>query len=165
MTRIRALLTFSAAVFAAAACQPAPEAAGPVLPDSATVHAAIQAVADAYEAAELAGDAAAVAQLYTENGTLALEGVPTTTGRANIEAMATASFAEQTITRADIVVASAGAQSPTVATAGGTATFDVTAGGASRTDTWRWAAEYTLGADGVWRTSYLIAFLEVPPPM
>ncbi len=145
-----------------AACQPAGQTATAVLPDSATVHAALQAAGDSFEAAELAGDAAAVGQHYTEDATAALDGMPTTTGRANLEALFGGFFSTQKVTRAEIMVTSAGASAPTVATAGGTASFDNEVNGTTRTDNWRWAAEYRLGTDGQWRISYHIAFLEVP---
>jgi len=162
MTRL--LLTLTAAALAATACQPAADSSTAALPDSTAVHNALRAQADAYEAAEVAGDAAATGQLYTDGATAAFEGLPTTTGRANIEALFGGYYADNDVTRADIQVLAAAAHSPTVATGGGSATFDVTTEGTSHTDVWRWAAEYQLGEDGVWRISYIIGFLEAAPP-
>lgn len=163
MTRTVPILA-AAALALTAACQPPaePQAA---LPDSATVHAALQAGADAYEAAQLAGDAAATAALYTEDGTAAFEGSPTTTGRAALQALTQAAFdAGGKPVAVESVVQAAGVHSPTVATAGGSASFTFDSAGVRRTDTWRWAAEYQLEADGVWRISYIIAFREAPAP-
>lgn len=161
MTRTVSFL--AALALSAAACYPAGEApAAAALPDSASVHTAIQALSDAYEAAELAGDAAAVAALYTEGGTAAFEGLPTSSGRAAVEALFASYFSLFSVSRADIPVQAVGIQSPTVVTSGGVATFDVDSSGTARTDTWRWAAEYTLGTDGQWRISYIIGFREAP---
>lgn len=161
MTRTVSFL--AALTLSAAACYPAGEApAAAALPDSASVHTAIQALSDAYEAAELAGDAAAVAALYTENGTAAFEGVPTSAGRAAVQESMTGYFSLFKVSRADIPVQVVAVHSPTVATASGLASFDVDSSGVTRTDTWRWAAEYTLGSDSQWRISYIIGFREAP---
>ena len=96
------------------------------------------------------------------DATAAFDGSPTTTGRANLEALFAGYFSAQKVTRAEITVISAGVSAPTVATAGGTASFDNEGNGSTRTDNWRWAAEYRLGTDGQWRISYHIGFLEVP---
>ena len=149
-------------VLIAAACQPTPPPVA-AAPDSATIHAALQAEADSYAAAELAADAAAVGQQHTEGASMALEGLPTMTGRANIEAGIAAGWALEKVTGGSIKVEVANAATPTTATAGGTASFEVDSAGTPRTRNWRWAAEYQLGTDGRWRISYLMALKETPP--
>jgi len=148
------------AVAIAAACAPAAEqqAAAPAAPDSAAARAAIEAISQQYSARLVANDAAGISALFTEDATAAYFGYPTTTGRANIQALYAASFGVAKPTAAQLTVGTAGAITPGLLTAGGTSQQTVDSSGVSVTTYWRWAAAYHQGTDGQWRFAYVMAF-------
>ena len=148
------------AVAVVAACAPAAQqqAAAPAAPDSVAARAAIEAIGQQYSDRLIANDAAGVSALFTEDATAAYFGYPTTTGRANIQALYVASFGVAKPTAAHVTVGTAGALAPGLLTAGGTTQQTVDSSGVSITSYWRWAAAYHQGADGQWRFAYIMAF-------
>jgi uncharacterized protein (TIGR02246 family) len=148
------------AVAIAAACAPAAEqqAAAPAAPDTAAVRVSIQALGDSWAALAMAGDAAGIAALFTEDGTAAFFGFPTTTGRANIQAFMAGLFAAGKVTSAKATVVGVTAPAPGIATAGGTYMEVVDSSGVTITNWWRWAAAYRQAPDGTWLTAYDMAF-------
>ena len=155
-TRIWALLAL------AAACSPAAEeqAAAPAAPDTAALRAELQGQADRWVQYALAGDAAGVAGLYTDDATYAAYGIPTTTGRANVEALFAGYFGAFKITSAQLTVQAAASPGPGIATARGIYTDVADSSGVTVSSWWRWAGAYRQGADGQWLLSYNIAFAD-----
>ena len=148
------------AVAIAAACAPAAEqqAAAPAALDSTAARAAVEAVSQQYSDRVVASDAGGVSALFTVDATAAYFGYPTTTGRANIQALYAASFGIAKPTAVQITVGTAGEISPGLVTAGGTSQQTVDSSGVSITTYWRWAAAYHPRADGQWRFAYIMAF-------
>lgn len=101
-----------------AACQapeagPAEPAAPPAAPtaDVAADRAAIEALTASYQAAQRAGDHAAIAALHTDDAIVHPAGEPSAQGRAGLDAYFAATSAEPqeiTFTTKDIVVAGSG---------------------------------------------------------
>jgi len=144
----------------AAACSPAADqqAAAPAAPDTAAVRAELQSLVDRYVQYLMAGDAAGVAGLYTDDATYAVYGVPTTTGRANVEAVFAGYFGAFKVTSAQGTVEAAASPGPGIATARGIYT-DVEDSSGVRISSWsRWASAYRQAADGQWLISYHIGF-------
>jgi len=141
-----------------ACAQPAPDAGMPAAPDSAAVAAGVQATIDRYEAADLAGDVATAAGLYTEDATVAFYGAPTTAGRANIAAMLNQMTAIARITETDIGIDGLNPISNERATAGGRVVEVTDSAGYLRRGFYRWAGAFQKGADSTWRITYLIGF-------
>lgn len=153
-----------AVLLIAGACAPAPEAPAGLpaemtaTPDTAAVRAAVEATGTRWAEFAVAGNAAGIAGLFTEDGTAAFFGFPTTTGRAAIEAMMGALFAAVKVTAAQTTVQAVAVPAPGVATALGTYTETVDSSGVTISTWYRWAAAYRQGADGQWLTTYDIAF-------
>jgi uncharacterized protein (TIGR02246 family) len=150
------------AVALAAACAPAAEqpAAAPAAPDTAAVRVALQAAADQWASFAMAGDAAGIASLFTEDGTAAIFGMPTTTGRANIQAMMAGLFAAGKVTSAKATIEAVAAPVPGIATARGNYLEVVDSSGVTISNWWRWAAAYRQGPDGQWLTTFDMAFTD-----
>jgi uncharacterized protein (TIGR02246 family) len=148
------------AVAIAAACAPAAEkqAAAPAAPDSAAARAAVEALSQQYSDRIVAGDAAAVAALFSEDATTSFFGFPTTNGRANIQALYAASIGAAKRTAAKITLGRVNAVAPGLLTAVGTSDESVDSSGVSITSYWRWVAAFRQGADGQWRFAYIMAF-------
>ncbi len=138
--------------------QPAPQAAAPPPPDTAAVRTALLALADKYEAAELAGNSAQVAALHTEDARTVFQGLPDAVGRAAIQAQSAQLSAAAKVVAMEILTGQVSVVNPTMATAGGTATQQTDSAGKKTSLWWRWAGGYALGADGQWRLSFLMAF-------
>jgi uncharacterized protein (TIGR02246 family) len=152
--------SFFVAIALAAACAPAADqaASAPAAPDTAAVRVAIQAVGDKWASLAMAGDAAGIAALFTEDGTFAAFGLPTATGRANIQAVLAGLFAAAKSTSAQAVVLGVTAPAPGIATARGTYVETVDSSGVIITNHWRWAAAYRQTPEGAWLTTYDMAF-------
>ena len=153
-TRIWALLAL------AAACSPAAEeqAAAPAAPDTAAVRAELQGHVDRWVQYAMAGDAAGIASLYTEDATYAGYGFPTTTGRANLQTGNAGYYGGVKVISVQATVEAAAAPAPGIATARGTYADVLDSNGVTISSWWRWAAAYRQGADGLWLMSYHMAF-------
>jgi len=127
-------------------------------PDTAALRVTIQALTDRWASASLAGDAAGIANLFTENGTAAFFGMPTTSGRSNIQALIANLFAAAKVTTAKGTVGMVAAPGPGIATALGTYMEVLDSSGVTITNWWRWAAAYRQGPDGGWLMTYDMAF-------
>lgn len=153
-----------AVLLLAAACAPAPEtpAEAPgestMAPDTAAVRAAVDGIGARWSEYAVAGDAAAIAATFTEDGTVAFFGFPTTTGRAGIEALMAGAYSVVDVTAAESRTGAVAAPAPGIATALGTYTETVDSSGVVITTWVRWAAAYRQDADGQWQHTYLISF-------
>ncbi|HEX9165670.1 MAG TPA: SgcJ/EcaC family oxidoreductase [Gemmatimonadales bacterium] len=150
-----------AALALAAGCARAAEqpAAAPAVPDSATTINAATELARRYTEAWLTADGAAVAATFTESGTAAFLGFPTTTGRQGIQSLYASAFQALGHPKGGLLsVRLARAVAPGTLGVLGTSwdTFD--SSGTARTTYWRWAATVRQEADGQWRFAYLMGF-------
>ena len=147
-------LPFLGIAVLATAC--APRAAAPARPDEAAIRTALEAQLGKFGPAIANKDVAAVANLFTEDGTWVLPDASTFTGRANIEAGAkaffdsfeSASMDEMTIDKLVVV-----SDSEAVTFVHGTYTMTEKGkppikGLNPFADLWK------KGADGVWRVVY-----------
>jgi uncharacterized protein (TIGR02246 family) len=152
--------SFFVAIALAAACAPAADqaASAPAAPDTAAVRVGLQAASDKWDVLAVAGDAAGIATLFTEDGTVAFFGAPTTTGRANIQAMMTGLYSVAKVTAAKGTILGVTAPAPGLATARGTYTEVVDSSGVTISNWWRWAASYRQAPDGQWLMTYLMSF-------
>jgi uncharacterized protein (TIGR02246 family) len=155
---LKRVLAVAAAVGVLAACEPPDTGDDPGGRDTTAVRAEITTLVHNYEAGLTGGDAAAIAGLFTEDGSAAFYGYPTTTGRAGIQEFYAGLFANARYAEVAIEPGPINVMSDRVATAGGTTMVIVEAGGARQQGWWRWAASYHRGEDGQLRLSYLIAF-------
>ncbi|HSR14716.1 MAG TPA: nuclear transport factor 2 family protein [Gemmatimonadales bacterium] len=153
--RILLLMTIGVA----AACAPAAErqAEAPALPDTAVVRQAIQAHGNQWAAFDMAGDAAGLVSLHTDDASVAFYGIPTTTGTTALQAMYQGYLAANKVTSAQSVVQAIAAPAPGIATARGLYIATTDSSGVVRTGWYRWAGAYRQGADGQWRVSYLMS--------
>lgn len=143
------------------ACAPAaepPAASGPAALDSAAAAAVVDAFTAEYARHLVAGDAAAIAGLFTDDATGAYFSFPTATGRAAIEELYAASFKLAPRIAARIVTTSVNGSIPGLITGVGTNSETADSAGVSIIQHWRWAAVWRQGADGRWRFSYAMAF-------
>lgn len=144
-----------------AACAPKEEAAVPaVAPDTAALAAEIAPLGEAYRAAILAGDAAALNAFYTDAAVVELTGVPTLVGRAAIMSRDSATFAmgkpsEHTSTVRSTAFLSEGRVAQT-----GTWADAAVVGGKTMRRAGRWIAGVNKEADGKWRINYLMAMTD-----
>lgn len=144
------------------ACAPKQEAAVPaVAPDTAALRAEIAPLGEAYRAAILAGDAAALNALYTDAAVVELTGVPTMIGRAAIMAADSAAFAmgkpsEWTSSVRSTAFLSEGR----VAQTGTWSDAAVVGGGKTMRRVGRWVAGINKEADGKWRINYLMGMTD-----
>lgn len=147
------------AIGAAAACAPAAEqqAEAPALPDTAVVRQAIQAHGDQWAAYDIAGDAAGLVSLHTDDATVAFYGIPTTTGTTALLTMYQGYLSVNKVLSAQSVVQAVAAPAPGMATALGRYIATADSSGVVRTMWYRWAGAYRLGNDGKWRVSYLMS--------
>ena len=144
-----------------AACAPAPkpveQVAAPVMPDTAAVHTALNALDDQYEAAEIAGNPAQVGALYTDDARTEFQGFPSAIGKAAIEAQTAQAAAAQKVLEMEIITGGVSVVGPAMASAGGTAVQLVEVKGKKTKMWWRWAGGYR-NVGGQWKLSYLMAF-------
>lgn len=145
----------------ASACAPAakaPDQAAAAPPaDTAALRTALNALADQYEAAELSGNAAQVASMYSDGATVVFQGFPSATGKTALEAMfAQAAAAQKTLemTIETGTIVSPGADE---ANALGTAVQLVDVGGKKSRMWWRWVGGYRR-LEGQWKLNFLMAF-------
>lgn len=150
--RIRLTLAAALVLTAPAAAQQA------AAPDTAALRAALQAFTDRYAGLAKAGDVAGLAATFTEDGTAAYYGFPTTSGRAGLQALYSGLLAVQKVTAADGAVISANQVMPGLATALGTYHEMLDSAGTVLHAWWRWAAAYRQAPDGQWLISYIMAF-------
>jgi len=125
-------------------------------PDTAAVRAAVNAASAKLNAAYLAGDAAAVAGLFTEDARAEYAGFPSAKGRAAIQSTYDTYFNSNKLTVAETTIMEVTALTPDLVTAGGT--YHSFGNGKPKHAWWRWAAAYRKGADGEYRISYIMAF-------
>ncbi len=145
----------------ALACAPAPKQAAapapPPPPDTAAVRTALNALADQYEAAEVAGVPAQVSALYTDDATTVFQGFPTASGKAAIEAQTAEAMKAQKVLEMSIENREISVVTPTMATATGIA-IQLSQEGKNKTRMWwRWAGAYQ-NVGGQWKLGYLMAF-------
>lgn len=147
------------ALFVVVALAGAPAAAQQsAAPDTAALRVTIQTLTDQWANASMAGDAATIANLFTENGTAAFFGMPTTSGRSNIQALIAGLFTAAKVTSAKGTVGMVAAPGPGMATALGTYMEVLDSSGVTITNWWRWAAAYRQGPDGAWLLTYDMGF-------
>lgn len=162
---LRRLLVTMLAVSFVSACAPKEEqaaAAAPAAPpDTAALSAEIAPLIASYRTAILAGDAAALNALYTENAVVELTGIPTMIGRKAIMTADSTNFAMGKPTEWNATVRS---------------TVALGNGGAAQTGSWsdampaakgknsrrdgRWITGLMKGEDGKWRINYLMAMTD-----
>jgi uncharacterized protein (TIGR02246 family) len=95
-------------------------------PDTAAVRAAVNAASAKLNAAYLAGDAAAVAGLFTEDARAEYAGFPSAKGRAAIQSTYDTYFKSNKLTVAETTIMEVTALTPDLVTAGGTTTRSAT---------------------------------------
>ena len=130
-------------------------------PDTAALRVELAATIDAYRVAALAGDAAALNALYTDDATVEITAVPTLTGRAAIMSADSANFAagkptEWSATVRSLVPIGGGAVAQTGSWSDGTPA----AGGKMVRRVGRWISSSQKGDDGKWRINYLMAMID-----
>src|SRR5262245_46584626 len=153
MSRLLSLLT--AGVFFSAASAHA-QAATATKPDTATVRAALNAQLAKLETAYLAGDAVAVAGMFTEDARAEYFGFPSAVGRAQIQSTYETYFKANKlkVSKSDIVAV----QSVTADMATALGTYHSFGNGKPAHAWWRWTAAYRKDADGQYRIAYIMAF-------
>jgi ketosteroid isomerase-like protein len=150
-----------AAAVLLAACAPKPETpAAPVVAaiDSAAVAAGVAGVRTKYAAAELAGDAAAVAALHTEAATVDIFGAPSMHGNAAILAGLQADYASRKYTVAEITPVQLTIRSNDAAAELGTYHAMHDAKGKKDHEWGRYVVSLVKGTDGAWKLAYVMAF-------
>jgi ketosteroid isomerase-like protein len=152
-------LLFVAVAFAAA-CAPAAEqqAAAPAGLDSTTARLVADSALAGYAGAIVSGDPAAVGATFTEDATVSYFGFPTTTGRANIQALYAAAFGVAKPVSAKVITSSANGSVPGLITALGTNAETTDSAGTMITNYWRWVTAIRREADGQWRFAFSMAF-------
>ncbi|HEV8357020.1 MAG TPA: nuclear transport factor 2 family protein [Gemmatimonadales bacterium] len=148
-----------ALLLAAACAQPAPEqtAAAPAV-DSAAARAGMTALRNRYIAGQTAGDASAVAALFSDSAAVDLYGVPKLRGRAAIEAAFKADYAARKYTMTEIMPAETSVRTSTGGSEIGTYHDMHDAKGKVDQEWGRYLVGMAKGADGQWRLDYLMAF-------
>jgi uncharacterized protein (TIGR02246 family) len=136
-------------------------AAAAAAPDTAALRVELKAQVDAYGAAVLAGDAAALTAMYTDDATVEITAVPTLIGRAAIMAADSANFAagkptEWSATVRTVVPIGGGA----VAQTGSWSDAWPAPGGKVARRAGRWVSSSQKGEDGKWRIGYLMAMID-----
>ena len=106
----------------------------------------------------MAGNAAGIAGLFTEEGTATFFGFPTTTGRAAIEALMAGLFSAVKVTASSVSVEMVAAPAPGLGTALGMYAETVDSSGVTIQTWYHWAGSYRQDADGQWRFAYLMSF-------
>ena len=126
--------------------------------DTAAARTAITALGAKLSAANIAGDAAGIAALFTEDARAEYAGFPSAVGRAAIQSTYETLFKTTKYKVWELVVKGVNAPTADVASAGGSVhQFGETNGKPSHM-WWRWAAAYRKGADGQYKISFVMAF-------
>lgn len=162
---LRRLMVSMLAVSLVSACapkeEPAAAATAAAAPDTAALRAEIAPLGDAYRAAVLAGDAATLNALYTDNAVVELTGIPTLMGRAAIMTADSTNFAMGKPSEWTSTVRSTVALSPgNVAQTGSWSDAMPAAGGKTARRDGRWIAGIRKGDDGKWRINYLMGMTD-----
>ena len=161
---LRRLLVSMLAVSLVSACAPkeeAPPSTAAAAPDTAALRAEIAPVGEAYRAAILAGDAAALNALYTDNAVVELTGIPTMVGRAAIMNRDSTNFAMGKPTEWNSTVRSTiSLGNGNVAQTGSWSDAMPAAGGKTARRDGRWIAGIMKGEDGKWRINYLMGMTD-----
>ncbi len=155
MKSLSLLATAALAVSAACATNEGGTAAAV---DTAAAMAGLDSTRSRYSGYQMAGDAAGLAGLYTDDATLDIYGVPRTKGRANIEAALKADFALRKFTLSQITPGGTTVRTNTDATEIGTYHDMHDVNGAVDHEWGRYVVGLQKGADGTWRLSYVMAF-------
>ena len=152
------LLLTAAGVVALACTKPADTGTAQMAVDTAAAKSGIDSLRSGYARAQMAGDAAALGQLFTENATLDMYGAPRTKGRANIETGLKADLAARKYTTSEIMAVQTTVMSNESGSEIGTyhAMHDV--GGAVDHEWGRYVVGFQKGADSKWRLEYLMFF-------
>jgi len=127
-------------------------------PDTATVRAALTQLASKFTTASLAGDAVAIAALFTDDARAEFAGFPSAAGRAAIQSTYETLFKATKLKVWEAVIQGVNSPSADVASAGGTVHEFGDMNGKPYHGWWRWAAAYRKGPDGQYRVSFLMAF-------
>lgn len=158
MRRI-ALLTLTAAV--AAACTPKSEPAGGAAMaavDTAAAKPGIDSLRTRYGRLQMAGDAAGVAALYTDDATLDIYGIPRAKGRAAIEATLKGDFGMRKYTLSEVTPIVTTVRTNTDGSEIGTYHDMHDANGKKDHEWGRYVVGFSKGTDGNWRLTYIMAF-------
>jgi uncharacterized protein (TIGR02246 family) len=126
--------------------------------DTVAARAGIDSLRASYSRAEMAGDAAALGQLYTEDATLDMYGAPRTKGRTGIEAGLAADFAARKYPVSEITPIAVNVRANDAGSEIGTYHVMHDVNGAMDHEWGRYVAGFEKGADGKWRLDYLMFF-------
>jgi ketosteroid isomerase-like protein len=162
MTVRRACSTLSLFLIVAAACTPAAvdQAAAPGMVDTAATKAAMDGLRAQYMSRYAAGDAAGLAALYNENGTIDFRGAPQMVGPAGIEAGLKAGFGIEKPGTLEIVSQMTVPIDDSRAVERGTYHSTGTLNGKTVHNWGRWASSGAKDSTGAWRLNYLMAFAD-----
>lgn len=151
---------FLAALTLGACAQPAPLPTTAATVDTAAVVAAVDAFRKAYNAAEVAGDAAAVAAMYVPTGAIDLYGAPPMRGAEGIKAALTQVYAAGKWEAADATPIRTSVRSNSDASEIGTYHNLFPVDG-KRTHEWgRYVVALLKDEAGAWKLTYLMAFAD-----
>jgi len=159
MTRSPVVPAAALLLLAAACAQPAPQqaAAAPVV-DTAAAKAGMAALRNRYIAGQTAGDASAVAALYTGDAAVDIYGLPRLRGRASIEAAFKGDYAARKYTMTEIMPTETSVRTGADGSEIGTYHDMHDAKGKVDHEWGRYLVGMSRGDDGQWRLSYLMAF-------
>ena len=161
---LRRLLVSMLAVSLVIACAPKEEPAASTpaaAPDTAALRAEIAPLSEAYRAAILAGDAATLNALYTDNAVVELTAIPTMVGRGAIMTADSTNFAMGKPTEWSSTVRSTVALgNGNVAQTGSFSDARPAAKGKTTRRDGRWIAGIMKGDDGKWRINYLMGMTD-----
>ena len=149
----------------AACTAPAPATPAAVAPDTDAMRVALDPFGASYKAATLAGDAAALNALYTDNAVVELSNQPTAVGRAAILKADSAQFA--TIKFSDWNINIRGTTDLGGGRAAQSGTFwskFADKKGAKMSQYGRWVAGFMKGDDAKWRINYLMGMTDSLKP-
>lgn len=135
-------------------------AATTAAPDTAALRAELAPLVESYGKAILAGDAAALNALYTDDAVVEITAVPTLTGRAAILAADSANFASGKTTEWNVTVRSTVPIGDSAVAQTGSWTDAAIMGGKTVRRAGRWLTSSRKGADGTWRVNYLMAMVD-----
>ena len=148
-----AVLLLSAAAVSRTARVPAPLAV-----DTAAANRGLDSLRDRYIAAQTAGDATALAALFSETGGMDLFGLPRLRGRAALEAAFKADLAARKYTLSEIHAVNRSIRNDSAASEIGTYHDMHDAKGKKDHEWGRYVGGFDRGPDGRWTISYLMAF-------
>jgi uncharacterized protein (TIGR02246 family) len=133
--------------------------------DTAADVAAINAVREAYIAAETAGDAAAVAALYADNATLMPSNRPAVSGKPAIEAFLREQYAAMSMAVTVTPRETKAAGDVGYDTGSTVVTLTPKAGGKAMPSNGKYGVTLARQADGSWKITNLIYNEDMPMPM